>query len=374
MRNPYIPNRRKMKILIRSHKFNEWRMVEPAANEQENELQVLLKEAPSLISIDEIRPEAGQLVYAIREFNLPIGTIDLLAFTAEGEIAIIACKPSANPAVIRKVIGQLLEYGANLWEMTYDELDNAILEKERNHLTELVKNSAHFPDWDEQRFRATVASSLASGSFMLIIVVDEINDELDRIVQFMNACSSTDLEFAAHEIHRFQKENAEFLGQRFFGTARTASNSTINNQVRHWNEQTFFAELIRRNRETVRAIARRILSWAGKDIQVWCGKGRATGSFVPCIIHNERCNQLFAVYTYGSVEIYFQHLAVEPPFNREEKRIELLDKLNQIQGVDIQSSMIRRRPSIPIQIFSTNEKIEQFLAVFSWVVDEIRKN
>ncbi len=112
-----------MKILIRSQKDKEWHLVGSMAYLKETELQHLLAESPSLISIDEVRPKAGPLVYAVQEFNLPIGSIDLLAFTAGGDIAVIECKLASNQEIKRKVIGQVLEYGANLWDMRYEELD-----------------------------------------------------------------------------------------------------------------------------------------------------------------------------------------------------------------------------------------------------------
>ena len=45
-----------MKILIRGQKDKEWHLVESAAYGNETELQQLLAESPSLISLDEVRP------------------------------------------------------------------------------------------------------------------------------------------------------------------------------------------------------------------------------------------------------------------------------------------------------------------------------
>jgi hypothetical protein len=54
-----------------------------------------------------------------------------------------------------------------------------------------------------------------------------------------------------------------------------------------------------------------------------------------------------------------------------EKRLQILQKLNQIDGVDLPNKVIDRRPSIDLDIFSTPEKVEALLAVFDWIVDEI---
>ena len=95
-----------MKILLRNGKSEEWNMVESAKYQDESELQKLLAETPSLISIDDVRPGAGALVTAVCEFPLDIGYVDLVAFSTQGDMAIIECKLADNPEIKRRVIGQ----------------------------------------------------------------------------------------------------------------------------------------------------------------------------------------------------------------------------------------------------------------------------
>ena len=94
-----------MKTLIRSQNDKECHLVESATYGKETELQRPLVESPSLISLEEVRPQAGTLVFAVQELSLPIVSIDLLAFTARGEIAVIECKLASNQEMKRKVIG-----------------------------------------------------------------------------------------------------------------------------------------------------------------------------------------------------------------------------------------------------------------------------
>src|SRR5689334_11071612 len=111
-----------MKILMRSDKHEKWQLVQSAMYGAEAELQALLADTPSLISVNEVREGAGTLIAAVREFPLDIGYIDLLGFTAEGDIAVIECKLAQNDEIKRKVIGQVFEYGAYLWDMDYETL------------------------------------------------------------------------------------------------------------------------------------------------------------------------------------------------------------------------------------------------------------
>jgi hypothetical protein len=362
-----------MKILIRSHSEREWKLVESAAYDLEDELQRLLAESPSLISIEDVRPNAGPLVVAVREFSLSVGYIDLLAFSAEGDIVLIECKLASNPEVKRKVIGQILEYGANLWEMTYEELDDIVRLRSEENLAELVKQAIQSQDWDEEKFRSNVKISLAKGNFILIIVVDEINEDLARIMNFVNACGSPSFDFAALEMRRFQSENAEMLVPRVVGPISVGKSGRSVEPVNQWDESSFFDELKQRHGDDAVRAASYILDWAQDKMQVWWGQGKQNGSFVPIFDHTGRKHQLFAVNTNGFVETYFTWYARKPPFDAEEKRIELLQRLNQIQGVNIPEDAINRRPSIKLTTLANDEVLEQFLSIYDWVVEEILK-
>jgi len=119
-----------MKILIRNGKHTKWEPVDVAGYVIEAELQKLLAESPSIITIDEVREGASPLVVAVREFGLPgSGNTDILAFNSQGDIVVVECKLAANQEIKRRVIAQVLEYGAYLWKMSYDELNKRIFSR-----------------------------------------------------------------------------------------------------------------------------------------------------------------------------------------------------------------------------------------------------
>lgn len=134
-----------MKILIRNHKSEKWQLVQSAAYANEGELQKLLAEQPSLVSVNEAREGAGTLVAAVRELQLGIGSIDLVGFTADGDIAVIECKLATNAEIKRKVIGQVFEYGVGLWGMSYEELDQKILQRTNQNLAECYRPALESP-------------------------------------------------------------------------------------------------------------------------------------------------------------------------------------------------------------------------------------
>ncbi len=227
-----------MKILMRTSKNTPWALVESAAYGAEAELQKLLAETPSLISINEVREGTSPLYAAVREFPLPIGSVDLLAFNPEGEIVVIECKLATNQEIKRKVIGQVLEYGANLWEMSYSELDQTIKLRTGQNLAELMQGSFNSPE-DEETFRLNVETHLKSGNFILMIVVDEINEELSRIVRYLNVSGKTAFSLAALEMRRFHSDQIEMLVPRVFGSAPPPPPPPEGGRKR-WTEQLFF--------------------------------------------------------------------------------------------------------------------------------------
>ena len=80
---------------------------------------------------------------------------------------------------------------------------------------------------------------------------------------------------------------------------------------------------------------------------------------------------LFAVWTYGRIEIQFQMMKTTPPFEAEAKRVELLQRLNALPGVIIPPDGITRRPSIRLSVLQDETVLQQFLAICDWIIQEI---
>ncbi len=209
-----------MRILIRSKGTEDWQLVESAPYDREAELQGLLAKTPSLIPVDELREGTSPFVIAVPEFGLPgSGQTDLLAVTTEGDLAVVECKLSANPEIKRKVVAQILEYGAYLWEMTYDELNARVQARLGDDLADLVSQALGDADWVEEEFRGKVSESLQKGTFMLIIAVDQVNDELRRTIRFLNSCGNPNFSFHALEMRRFKRQDVDVLVPHVYGAA-----------------------------------------------------------------------------------------------------------------------------------------------------------
>jgi hypothetical protein len=100
--------------------------------------------------------------------------------------------------------------------------------------------------------------------------VDQINDELARIVRFLNACSSANFEFAALEMRRFTAEGSEMLVPRVFGPTQVIKRAAPG-PSRQWDEAAFFEELQHRHGDLAVSAARRILEWSASHMDTWWG-------------------------------------------------------------------------------------------------------
>ena len=86
------------------------------------------------------------------EFGLPgSGNTDVLAFSPDGDIAVVECKLAANAESKRKVIGQILEYAAYLWGMDYEEVDKRVRRLRGEGLAELIEEAVA-GEWDKASF------------------------------------------------------------------------------------------------------------------------------------------------------------------------------------------------------------------------------
>ena len=142
---------------------------------------------------------------------------------------------------------------------------------------------------------------------------------------------------------------------------------------RQWDEASFIEELRQRRGDKEAEVARTILDWAKKNqIRIWWGKGSQSGSFFPMLDAKDGTHWVVSVWTYGETEIQFQHMLGRKPFNKQAKRLELLDRLNKIPGVEIPADAITRRPSIPLATFTDPSSLQKFLSVLDWYVSEVR--
>ena len=237
------------------------------------------------------------------------------------------------------------------------------------------ESSAQFlgADRSEGEFWQSLKTNLEAGRIRLIFVADEIPPGLRRIVEFLNG-QMNPAEVLAVEVRQHIGSELKALAPTLIGQTATAqrTKSVGGTSTRKWDEASFFADLQAKKPDTVR-VAHRIFDWAmSKASRIAWGAGTRSGSFVPVLQHNGVDHQLFAVYTYGTFETFFQYFAYKPPFDDEGLRLELLERLNRIPKVSLPRDGIARRPSFPLEILVEDGRTDLLLGVYDWVAGRIR--
>jgi len=294
-----------MKILSRSTKSEKWNTAASIKTKGEVELQNLLVESPSLIPVDEIREGTSPPVVAVPEFGLPgSGYTDILSFSKNGDIAIIECKLAANSESKRKVIGQIIEYAAYLWGMSYEEVNDRIQRLKGESLSDLVTKAVK-GEWDEEVFRNGVKESLERGSFILVIVVDEINEELKHIIRYINECTKSAFSLHALEMRRFKGSGVEILVPHLYGI----SSKPTGREKKKWTEVEFFKVFDENVEPETGNIVRELYEWAKNSNLVDFGSGRKMGTFhFQCIVEGKSAN-IFTIDTNGKLWLNYGDLS-----------------------------------------------------------------
>lgn len=356
-----------------------------APYETEALLQRFLAQHPDLLAGKQMNPEAPRKWLLIsREMAVPLGendpswaSVDHLFLDQDAVPTLVEVKRSSDTRIRREVIGQMIDYAANAvvyWpiEKIIARFEATCQERNIDPAEQLIQLLG--PDYDAEKFWQSVKTNLQAGRVRMVFVADEIPVPLRRAVEFLNE-QMDPAEVLAVEIKQYVGRGLKTLVPRVIGqTSEAQQRKTVQRTSNKWDEPSFFEDLAQRQGPVDVAAARKVLTWArDQGLRIWWGEGARTGSFVPVFDHNGQGHQLFAVATYGRMEVYFQWYQYKPPFDAEAKRRELLDKLNAVDGINFPPDAITRRPSFPLKLFENEQQGNQILAVFDWFIAEVRR-
>lgn len=79
---------------------------------------------------------------------------------------------------------------------------------------------------------------------------------------------------------------------------------------------------------------------------------------------------LFSVRSPGRVEIQFQHM--RPPFDGEQKRRELAQRLSEINGLSLSDESLTGKPKVLLTVLVEPTAMDSFLKTFDWMLSEIK--
>jgi hypothetical protein len=368
-----------MRILIkrvepgRAH----WAAFEPIGYTTEDEFQAMLNHG----SVDLIPPAPGDThtVFA-REVATDSGPIDLIGVGSTGSITIMECKLAKNSDSKRKVVGQILDYAAALWETDLDAFAAAFKVKSEGRLDPFeALRRRHFADgsaWDqEETCRAEVARRLETGDFRLVIAVDSIDPELRRIIQFVNTRGSggTHLHLVALAFPRFELDGTEIVVPEAFGDEIAPPPSPHEkSQVWDWTPEEF-ALSARPFGSEAEGNVRAALEWMRRrGITPVFGKGRTGPMYLVLTDASGTSHKVVKFYPDGMANISYDVLRQAPPFDQGHLLLELVRRLNAVPGVTVSETAISGESSyIKQDVLANGAGRQTFFDLIDWVAERL---
>ena len=178
-------------------------------------------------------------------------------------------------------------------------------------------------DASPEEFWKTVKTNLQAGRVRMVFVADEIPSELSRIVEFLNN-QMDPAEVFAVEIPRYSGGGLQTLVPRLIGqTAEARAKKSAAPGGARWDEPRFLSTLKDNSGTEVAKLAGELIRWSDeRGLRGEWGRGRQQGSYFPVLDHDNQWYAPFALWTYGLVEMQFQHLKARPAFADIEVRRE----------------------------------------------------
>jgi hypothetical protein len=354
----------------------------------EDHLQQLIEQHPNLLAGDQVNPDAPrrwlllsrEAGLASEEDGTDRWSVDHLLLDQDAIPTIVEVKRSSDSRIRRHVVGQMLDYAANAvtyWNLDllrerYEETVRSGGREPENEIAVLVND----PDADYAEFWVRADTNLRAGRIRLVFVADVIPTELQRVVEFLNERMSP-TEVLAVEIRQYMGGGEQMLVPRVLGQtaeARQKKSPGGTRSSRQWDEQSFLEEMQRRTSAEEAQVARAIIDWSKTRFSrlTW-GMGAIDGGFSPALDHAGRSYFPFYLWTNGKIELQFYWMSGMRPFDQEDKRLELLRKLNEIPGVELPDSAISRRPAMPLAPFAAPGSLSMLFGVFEWFIGEATK-
>ena len=353
-----------MPILI-SHRSGGVERAFPSTFLSENEMQRFLADLPGLIPIDEIT-EGAQLLVLTREFATASGPIDAIGIDQEGHVYVIEAKLSRN-ADRRKVVAQVLDYGAALWKAGADPDDVlARLDRDSGGVRGKVESTFGVSSAEADDVLDAIRRNLRDGTFRFVVVMDQIDERLQTLLAYVNQSSTFDL-FGV-ELDLYHLADLDVVIPRLYGAGARKAVGTPAADKRVWTEEDFFPALAVAHGPATEAVARALHGWGERVGRIEWQAGALHGGFSVLVSTSDLSLSLFKVSEDGRARIYSNRFA--PAFALEAQWQALRDRLAEI-GFDLPDEPGLSRKLNVSFVDADALWVTRFTSAFDWVVARV---
>jgi hypothetical protein len=166
----------------------------PAGYDEENFLQELIKEYPTLLP----SVSSERIFTLVDEYPTEAGNIDILCVDENLRIYIVETKLQKN-SDRRIVVAQLLDYAAQMGKETFDTFQSKIKERTGKSINEILGELGENSDISDR-----VRKSLIEKNFVLVVAMDNIEPRLKDIIIHLN--QDWNIDIFGLEVNRYYVE------------------------------------------------------------------------------------------------------------------------------------------------------------------------
>lgn len=194
--------------------------------ENEEQLQELVKDNPELIPIEEFGM-TGPVMVVGRETVLQSGRVDLVALARSSELLVIEFKTGPQNADFRAALAQLLDYGSDLWRMSFEEFERAVAVRYfhsdrcrdprvqgKPSLEEAARTIwGDFSEEEMEQLRESLSKQLKTGAFHYVLMAQRFTETIETTAEYLNTITPA-VNFWGVELVRFTGETISAFESR----------------------------------------------------------------------------------------------------------------------------------------------------------------
>ena len=276
--------------------------------DNEKILQDILERFPEVIALDDLGVSEPFLVIG-REVATPAGYIDVLCIDGEGILTVIEAKLARNSQIRREVVGQVLEYVAQVSKWRSQEVIQVANQYFRSgntntdsNLLDLLKEPFEESQnqLDPYGIYDKIDDNLRKGKIKVVIASDTIPDTLRDTVSFINSFSNFDI--FVMQVKSYMKDDLQIFAPTIYGLTRKVPTGTDREKT-PWDEESFFNSASKLSQDKINAI--KDLYEFSKTAEVKWGAGKTNGSFSYAVSLEGKKVSIFNVISTGTIYINF---------------------------------------------------------------------
>jgi len=324
----------------------------------EDHLQAMIDEFPELL------PGVSPDSYVCREFSTDSGPIDNLIINAkDGSLTLVECKLAKNPEVRRKILGQIIDYAASLSRLDFEEFHQRWRERGGVDLTAI--ETAKGP------LSLAVTSNLETARFTLLLAVDEINEPLKQMVEYIQNKTDSSTRVALIELARHITGDVEILIPQTYGYEALKPQTAARSDREPWSKDEYVAWLLANEPTSVALFERLMMDLEPRGF-VWGGTKSMTPSGAICVKTSKgyRYPLVFHTFSDATVEVRFIDYKNE---SFVELMLELFDGTDVINREAIRANGYRAKPKIDVARFNEEYVVPALIYVCEVVSHGYRK-